>query len=92
MGSLHNYRRWLKNAGFGESDPKKMKGVLEVGDDGKRLSLMGHAIAGEFRDLNARASSLVSNVDQPDGISRRDVCRIFEVSNASLYPRPCRPC
>jgi hypothetical protein len=60
MGSLHNYRRWLKNAGFGESDPKKMKGVLEVGDDGKRLSLMGHAIAGEFRDMNARVSSLRS--------------------------------
>ncbi|KAG7562215.1 hypothetical protein FFLO_02301 [Filobasidium floriforme] len=55
MGSLHNYRRWLKNAGFGESDPKKMKGVLEVGDDGKRLSLMGHAIAGMFAGFSNAA-------------------------------------
>ena len=47
MGSLHNYRRWLKDFGMTESDPKKSRGVLQVGDDGKRLSLLGHAIAGE---------------------------------------------
>jgi solute carrier family 25 carnitine/acylcarnitine transporter 20/29 len=47
MGSLHNYRRWLKEFGLTERDPNKLRGVLGVGDDGKRLTLLGHSIAGE---------------------------------------------
>ena len=49
MGSLHNYRRWLKELGLTERDPSKMRGVLAVGDDGKRLTLLGHSIAGKSR-------------------------------------------
>jgi hypothetical protein len=49
MGSLHNYRRWLKELGLTERDPSKLRGVLAVGDDGKRLTLMGHSIAGKSR-------------------------------------------
>lgn len=55
MGSLHNYRRWLKDSGFTEMDPKKQRGILGVGDDGKRLSLVGHSIAGQSRSSFSRS-------------------------------------
>lgn len=48
MGSLHNYRIYLKNNGLDEVDPTIIGTVLGDQDDGRRLTLTGHAIAGMF--------------------------------------------
>ncbi|KAK1926214.1 mitochondrial carrier domain-containing protein [Papiliotrema laurentii] len=42
MGSLHNYRNWLKKAGFSERIP----GTTGIGPDERRLTIIGHSIAG----------------------------------------------
>jgi solute carrier family 25 carnitine/acylcarnitine transporter 20/29 len=39
MGSLHNYRVVLKDAGFSEANPN---------GEGSRLTLLGHSVAGLF--------------------------------------------
>ena len=40
--SLHNYRNFLKDYGLDERIP----GSTEIGAEGKRLSIMGHTVAG----------------------------------------------
>lgn len=47
MGSLHNYRIWLRDLGLVETDARKLNDVLQPEDNGQRLSLAGHAVAGE---------------------------------------------
>ncbi|KAI9635923.1 mitochondrial carrier protein [Dioszegia hungarica] len=42
MGSLHNYRAYLRDNGFGEHDP------TGASPDGRRLSILGHTVAGLF--------------------------------------------
>jgi solute carrier family 25 carnitine/acylcarnitine transporter 20/29 len=54
MGSLHNYRVWFKDFGLSEVDPKKLSGPLADEDDGRRLSLFGHAVAGEPRGCQSK--------------------------------------
>ncbi|KAL1411994.1 hypothetical protein Q8F55_002989 [Vanrija albida] len=44
MGSLHNYRAFLKDHGFAERIP----GTVGDGPEDERLSLLGHSIAGLF--------------------------------------------
>ncbi|ORY25178.1 mitochondrial carrier domain-containing protein [Naematelia encephala] len=44
MGSLHNYRAFLKAHGFAERIP----GTIDIGAKGERLSILGHSTAGLF--------------------------------------------
>ncbi|EJD55544.1 mitochondrial carrier, partial [Auricularia subglabra TFB-10046 SS5] len=51
LGSLHNYRLWMMRVGMVESAPGPASG------DGKRLSLVGHGVAGLFAGLTRCADS-----------------------------------
>lgn len=47
LGSLHNYRLWMMRAGMVEPAPAPASG------DGKRLTLLGHGVAGLFAGLTS---------------------------------------